>query len=174
MPLKDILLQELETADEAMITDIIAWIRFQKSQPSETLQAVRTIQDESSRALVLGELASINTYYFSAALEAVQTFQDETVRLSLLHQLARLHPSTAVESEPEIPLHLDLTTDPLWIESTKQKIDAAIRSLESNGGQDGEIVIAGLLSKFQLARETRAKMEPTLKFCASSMGEEIW
>jgi hypothetical protein len=154
MPSKDILLQELETADEAMITDIIAWIRFQKSQPAKTLTAVRTIQDESSRALVLGQLASINTYYFSAALEAVQTFQDEAIRLALIRQLARLHPATA--PEPEIPPHLDLTTDPIWIESTKQKIDAAIRSLETDGGQDGETVIAGLLSKFQLARETEA------------------
>jgi antitoxin ParD1/3/4 len=46
-----------------------------------------------------------------------------------------------------------LTEDPAWIESTRQKVDAAIQSLEQNGGTDGETVVNQLLDKFRQARQ---------------------
>jgi antitoxin ParD1/3/4 len=41
-----------------------------------------------------------------------------------------------------------------WIESTQPKVDAAIRSLETKGGNDGEAVVNHLLDKFRQARES--------------------
>ncbi|MBW4621206.1 MAG: hypothetical protein KME17_17860 [Cyanosarcina radialis HA8281-LM2] len=48
-----------------------------------------------------------------------------------------------------------LTEDPAWIESTRQKVDAAIRSLEQKGGTDGETAVNQLLDKFQQARQSQ-------------------
>jgi antitoxin ParD1/3/4 len=48
-----------------------------------------------------------------------------------------------------------ITEDPTWIASTRQKVDAAIQSLELNGGHDGETVVNQLLDKFRQARETQ-------------------
>jgi antitoxin ParD1/3/4 len=48
-----------------------------------------------------------------------------------------------------------ITEDPVWIASTRQKVDAAIQSLEVNGGHDGERVANQLLDKFQQARQTQ-------------------
>jgi antitoxin ParD1/3/4 len=48
-----------------------------------------------------------------------------------------------------------LTEDPGWIESTRQKVDAAIRSLEQKGGTDGETAVNQLLAKFQQARQSQ-------------------
>jgi antitoxin ParD1/3/4 len=48
-----------------------------------------------------------------------------------------------------------LTEDPEWIESTRQKVDEAIMSLEKNGGSDGETVGNQMLDKFRQARESR-------------------
>jgi antitoxin ParD1/3/4 len=41
------------------------------------------------------------------------------------------------------------------IESTRQKVDAAIRSLEQKGGMDGETAVNQLLDKFQQARQSQ-------------------
>lgn len=48
-----------------------------------------------------------------------------------------------------------LTEDPTWIEATRKKVDAAIQSLEANGGTDGETVVTQLLDKFRKARESQ-------------------
>lgn len=48
-----------------------------------------------------------------------------------------------------------LTEDYTWIDSTRQKVDAAIQSLEQNGGTDGEIVVHQLLDKFRQARQSQ-------------------
>jgi antitoxin ParD1/3/4 len=48
-----------------------------------------------------------------------------------------------------------LTEDPDWIASTQQKVDAAIASLDRNGGTDGETVVNQLLEKFRNAREAQ-------------------
>jgi len=48
-----------------------------------------------------------------------------------------------------------ITEDPTWIESTRQKVDVAIQSLESNGGHDGETVVNQLLDKFRQARKAQ-------------------
>lgn len=39
-----------------------------------------------------------------------------------------------------------LTEDPAWIDSTGRKVDAAIQSLEQNGGTDGETAVNQLVS----------------------------
>jgi antitoxin ParD1/3/4 len=46
-----------------------------------------------------------------------------------------------------------LTESPDWIASTQAKVDAAISSLATNGGNDGEAAISQLLDKFRQARE---------------------
>jgi antitoxin ParD1/3/4 len=48
-----------------------------------------------------------------------------------------------------------LIEDPEWIESTRQKVDEAILSLEANGGTDGETVVNQMLDKFRQARESQ-------------------
>jgi antitoxin ParD1/3/4 len=48
-----------------------------------------------------------------------------------------------------------LIEDPDWIESTRQKVDEAILSLEANGGSDGEMVVNQMLDKFRQARESQ-------------------
>jgi antitoxin ParD1/3/4 len=48
-----------------------------------------------------------------------------------------------------------LIEDPAWIESTREKVDAAILSLEANGGTDGETVVNQMLDKFRQAREAQ-------------------
>jgi antitoxin ParD1/3/4 len=48
-----------------------------------------------------------------------------------------------------------LIEDPDWIESTRQKVDEAILSLEANGGSDGETVVNQMLDKFRQARESQ-------------------
>ncbi|MBD2366687.1 MULTISPECIES: ribbon-helix-helix domain-containing protein [Leptolyngbya] len=48
-----------------------------------------------------------------------------------------------------------LIEDPAWIDSARQKVDAAIQSLEQNGGTDGETVVNRLLEKFQQARQNQ-------------------
>jgi antitoxin ParD1/3/4 len=45
-----------------------------------------------------------------------------------------------------------LTESPDWISSTRMKVDAAIESLATNGGSDGETVVNQLLDKFRQAR----------------------
>jgi hypothetical protein len=72
MSLTEVLLQELESADDAFLRGAIEWVRHQKRQPAETLAAVLAIEDEFNRVAILGELAVINSYYFSAALEAAR------------------------------------------------------------------------------------------------------
>ncbi len=46
-----------------------------------------------------------------------------------------------------------LTESPDWIAATRTKVDAAIASIATNGGNDGETAIAQLLDKFRQARE---------------------
>jgi antitoxin ParD1/3/4 len=46
-----------------------------------------------------------------------------------------------------------LTDDPVWIESTRRKVDEAVKSLAENGGTDGETAVNRLLDKFRQARE---------------------
>jgi antitoxin ParD1/3/4 len=48
-----------------------------------------------------------------------------------------------------------LTEDSAWIEATRKKVDAAIQSLEANGGTDGETVVTQMLDKFRKARESQ-------------------
>jgi antitoxin ParD1/3/4 len=50
---------------------------------------------------------------------------------------------------------LSLTDDPAWIESTRRKVDEAVKSLAENGGTDGETVVNRLLDKFRQARESQ-------------------
>lgn len=50
----------------------------------------------------------------------------------------------------------DLAHAPDWVASTRKKVDAAVQSLETNGGQDGETVVNELLQKFSNAREAQA------------------
>lgn len=45
-----------------------------------------------------------------------------------------------------------LTESPNWIAVTRSKVDAAIESLEKNGGSDGETVVNRFLDKFRQAR----------------------
>lgn len=45
-----------------------------------------------------------------------------------------------------------LTEDPDWINSTRQKVDAAIQSLEQNGGTNGETAVNQFLNKFRQER----------------------
>jgi antitoxin ParD1/3/4 len=45
-----------------------------------------------------------------------------------------------------------LTESPDWISSTRVKVDAAIESLATNGGSDGETVVNQLLDKFRQVR----------------------
>jgi antitoxin ParD1/3/4 len=55
-----------------------------------------------------------------------------------------------IESEEEE----DLIHNPAWVESTRHKVTAAIDSLKSNGGTDGETVIAQLLDRYQQRRDS--------------------
>ncbi len=48
---------------------------------------------------------------------------------------------------------LSLTDDTAWIESTRGKVDEAVRSLAENGGTDGETVVDRLLDKFRQAHQ---------------------
>jgi hypothetical protein len=48
-----------------------------------------------------------------------------------------------------------LTDDPAWIESTRGKVDEAVKSLASHGGTDGETVVNRQLERFRQARESR-------------------
>jgi antitoxin ParD1/3/4 len=50
----------------------------------------------------------------------------------------------------------DLAEDPTWINATRQKVDSAVKSIETNGGHDGEAVVNQFLDKFRQARETQA------------------
>jgi antitoxin ParD1/3/4 len=50
---------------------------------------------------------------------------------------------------------LSLTDDPAWIESTRGKVDEAVKSLAENGGTDGETAVNRLLDKFRQARESQ-------------------
>ena len=47
-----------------------------------------------------------------------------------------------------------LTESPDWIATTRTKVDAAISSLATNGGNDGETAVSQLLDKFRQARKT--------------------
>jgi hypothetical protein len=88
MTLTEVLLQELESADDVLLRDVIEWVRHQKRQPAEALVAVLAIEDEFNRVAILGELAVINSYYFSAALEAARLLKSEQARLILVEKLA--------------------------------------------------------------------------------------
>jgi hypothetical protein len=90
MTLTEVLLQELESADDALLRGAIEWVRHQKRQPAEALVAVLAIEDEFNRVAILGELAVINSYYFSAALEAARLLKSEQARLILVEKLARI------------------------------------------------------------------------------------
>jgi antitoxin ParD1/3/4 len=46
------------------------------------------------------------------------------------------------------------TEDSVWIEATRKKVDAAIASLEANGGTDGETVVTQMLNKFHKTRKS--------------------
>jgi antitoxin ParD1/3/4 len=46
-----------------------------------------------------------------------------------------------------------LTESPDWIAATRTKVDAAIASIATNGGNDGETAISQLIDKFCQARE---------------------
>jgi antitoxin ParD1/3/4 len=46
-----------------------------------------------------------------------------------------------------------LTSSPDWIAATRTKVDAAIVSIATNGGNDGETAISQLLDKYRQARE---------------------
>jgi antitoxin ParD1/3/4 len=46
-----------------------------------------------------------------------------------------------------------LTESPDWITATRTKVDAAISSIATNGGNDGETAISQLLDKYRQARE---------------------
>jgi antitoxin ParD1/3/4 len=46
-----------------------------------------------------------------------------------------------------------LTESPDWIAATRTKVDAAIASIATNGGNDGETAIAQLLDKYRQSRE---------------------
>jgi antitoxin ParD1/3/4 len=48
-----------------------------------------------------------------------------------------------------------LTDDPAWIESTRYKVNEAVKSLAENGGTDGATVVSQLLDKFRQVRESR-------------------
>jgi antitoxin ParD1/3/4 len=48
-----------------------------------------------------------------------------------------------------------LTDDPGWIESTRGKVDEAVKSLAENGGTDGETAVNRFLDKFRQARESQ-------------------
>jgi antitoxin ParD1/3/4 len=55
-----------------------------------------------------------------------------------------------IESEEEE----DLIHNPAWIESTRHKVTAAIDSLKSNGGTNGETAIAQLLDRYQQRKDS--------------------
>jgi antitoxin ParD1/3/4 len=48
-----------------------------------------------------------------------------------------------------------ITEDSAWVESTREKVDAAIQSLDATSGTDGDIVVHQLLDKFRQARESQ-------------------
>jgi hypothetical protein len=41
-----------------------------------------------------------------------------------------------------------LIHDPIWVDSTRQRIDAARVSIKANGGNDGDAAVAGLLDRY--------------------------
>jgi hypothetical protein len=45
-----------------------------------------------------------------------------------------------------------LMNDPIWVESTRQKVDAARVSIKANGGNDGDAAVAGLLDRYCFGR----------------------
>lgn len=51
---------------------------------------------------------------------------------------------------------LSLVDDPAWIESTRNKVGEAVKSLANNGGTDGETAVNHLLEKFHQARDGKS------------------
>jgi hypothetical protein len=68
-------------------------------------------------------------------------------KLQIIQILAQSLINTQTSEEEQ-----SLLEDPAWIETTRQKVDAAIQSLEANGGKDGETVVHQLLDRFRQAR----------------------
>ncbi len=78
--------------------------------------------------------------------DRLQNGQYKTIDEIFSHAIALLMESD-IESDD------DLIYDPAWVESTRQKIDAARISIKANGGNDGETVVSGLIDRYQQARK---------------------
>jgi uncharacterized membrane protein len=72
--------------------------RLQQLDSAYLVKAVRKIQDESSRALVLCELAKLDSAYLVEALETAREIQYEYDRASVLCELAKLDSAYLVEA----------------------------------------------------------------------------
>ncbi len=125
MPLTEVLLQELADADDALIRGAIEWVRHQKRQPAEALEAVQAIDNEFSRVAILGELAAVNSYYFSAALDAARTLKNEQARLLLFEKLALIDPTIGLESMSE-------ADQPVLTVAQQQELDRRLDRYEQN------------------------------------------
>ncbi len=78
--------------------------------------------------------------------DRLQTGQYKTIDEIFSHAIALL-------IESDIECDDDLVFEASWVESTRQKIDAARDSIKVNGGNDGETVVAGLIDRYQQARK---------------------
>jgi antitoxin ParD1/3/4 len=73
--------------------------------------------------------------------DRLQNGQYKTIDEIFSHAIALL-----IESDIEIDD--GLIHDSAWIESARQKIDAARVSIKANGGNDGDAAVAGLLDRY--------------------------
>lgn len=131
MTLKEILMQELETADDAVIAETIEWIRSRK-------QSTRTEPIPTGEPILRG-----------AKLEDLLEFAGTWAGDDLENCLNTID-ATNITLTPEQASFIE---DSAWIDSTRQKVDAAIQSLEQNGGTDGETVVNRLLERFRQAQQ---------------------